>query len=56
MLWSEGVVPGDSNELRRALKAIGMRVSIRKSLTRAVVAWLPHRGDDRVPSSPLLGG
>ena len=55
MLWSEGHVPGDVRELRRALRAIGLTVSIRKSMVQELVAWLPHRGDERVPSSTLLG-
>jgi len=55
MLWSEGRVPGDIKELRRALKAIGVTFTIRKPMTREVVAWLPCRGEERVPSSPLIG-
>jgi len=55
VLWSEGAVPGDIRELRRALKAIGMTNSIRKPMLRELLAWLPHRGEERVPSSPLLG-
>ena len=55
MLWSEGCVPGDILELRRALRAIGMTVSIRKPMLQELVAWLPYRGEERVPSSPLLG-
>jgi superfamily II DNA or RNA helicase len=55
VLWSEGVVPGDIQELRRALRAVGLRVSVRKPMLRELLVWLPHRGEERVPSSPLLG-
>jgi superfamily II DNA or RNA helicase len=55
LLWSEGRVPGDIWELRRALKAIEMRMSIRKPMVKELLAWLPHRGQERVPSSPVLG-
>ncbi|NTU52232.1 MAG: DEAD/DEAH box helicase [Chlorobiaceae bacterium] len=55
VLWSEGREPGDLLVLRRALKAIGMTVTIRKTRVQEFVAWLPHRGEVRVPSSPLLG-
>jgi len=55
VLWSEGGEPGDIRELRRALRAVGMTVSIRKPMLKELAAWLPHRGDERVPSSPMLG-
>ncbi|WP_245153511.1 DEAD/DEAH box helicase [Chlorobaculum sp. 24CR] len=32
-----------------------MKVSVRKPMLRELLAWLPHRGHERVPSSPLLG-
>ena len=55
LLWSEGCVPGDIRDLRRALRAIGMKVSIRKPMLKEFLAWLPHYGEERVPSSPVLG-
>ncbi|KZK75092.1 MAG: helicase SNF2 [Pelodictyon luteolum] len=55
MLWSEGRAVGDILELRRALRAAGLRVPVRRPMLRELVAWLPHRGQERVPSSPLLG-
>ncbi len=55
LLWSEGREVGDIWELRRAFKAIGMRVSILKPMVKELLAWLPHCGEERVPSSPVLG-
>ncbi|MBM3422747.1 MAG: ATP-dependent helicase, partial [Chlorobi bacterium] len=55
LLWSEGCVPGDIRDLRRALRAIGMKVSIRKPMLKEFLAWLPHCGEERVPSSAVLG-
>ncbi|TCD47217.1 DEAD/DEAH box helicase [Chlorobium sp. N1] len=55
VLWSEGGEPGDIRDVRRALRAIGLRVPVRRPMLKECLAWLPHRGRERIPSSPLLG-
>jgi len=53
-LWSEGEHIGDLKELRSAAKAVGFSGKIIKSNTRDAALWLPSRGTQPVPSSPLL--
>jgi len=54
-LWSEGEQIGALEELRVAVKAIGLKTRILKGNTDAHVTWLPSRGDVPLPSSPLVG-
>lgn len=54
-LWSEGTHIGDIKELRSATKAVGFSAKILKRNTEITALWLPSRGDQPVPSSPLIG-
>ncbi len=54
-LWSEGSHVGELKELRSAVKAVGLSSKVLKGNTEAGIAWLPSRGEQPVPSSPLIG-
>ncbi len=53
-LWSEGCHVGDLKELRSAAKAVGFSAKMLKGNTEITTLWLPSRGDQPVPSSPLI--
>lgn len=55
-LWSEGEQVGARKDLRLAVKSIGFDWKILKSNTVEKFVWLPSRGGNPVPSSPLVGG
>ena len=55
MLWSEGSTLGNLVELRLALHGIGISFAFSKNTTEELVAWLPCRGKEPLPSSSLLG-
>ena len=54
-LWSEGSRLGALDELRRAVKSIGLGIKILKGNTQDRFVWLPARGNKPIPSTPLLG-
>ena len=55
-LWCEGKESGSANDLVQALEAISTEIPIPMKALSQKFIWLPSRGDQPIPSSPLLPG